>query len=69
MEYVQERSFITNMSQKDVLSQCGDPDIEHLSCDIEEDGRTLYPQNPCAFQNIFFTGIEIWSKLYMHMHA
>ena len=60
--YRKEASFITNLSQKAALSQCGDKDVEYLYRDEESEGPMLYPQNPCAFHNMFFTGIEIWSK-------
>lgn len=49
--------------------KCGDPDVErwYEEQDLSEGSHrpVLHSQNPCTFEEIYFSGLEIWGKGYI----
>ena len=41
--------------------RCGDKELEHWFTEREK-SVPLHPYNPCDFEGIVFSGIEIWGK-------
>lgn len=65
-EYRKEASFISDMHQDHALMKCGDKDLERWYLEVDC-SVPLHPHNPCEFDGIFFSGVEIWGK--MHNYA
>ena len=59
--YRKECSFITDMHQEQALMRCGDKELEHWFTEREK-FVPLHPYNPCDFEGIVFSGVEIWGK-------
>ena len=59
--YRKECSFFTDMHQEQALMRCGNIELEHWFTEREK-SVPLHPYNPCDFEGIMFSGIEIWGK-------
>ena len=62
-EYRKEASFITDMHQDHALMKCGDKDLERHYLEVDN-LVPLHPHNPCEFDGIVFSGVEIWGKMH-----
>ena len=51
--------------KKSAMLKCGDPELEVWYNELDDKVPALYAHNPCDFDGIFFSGIDIWGMLYM----
>lgn len=61
-EYRKETSFITDLHQDQALMKCGDVDLERWYLEMDN-SVPLHPHNPCDFDGIVLSGVEIWGKV------
>ena len=53
------------MHQDQALMKCGDADLEHWYLEMDN-SVPLHPHNPCDFEGIMLSGVEIWGKMQMY---
>ena len=47
------------------MLKCGDPELEVWYDHVDDEVPPLYGDNPCDYDGIFFSGIDLWGMLYI----